>query len=99
MLEAARSVDALYQAKDMERMGRPWSLAEFISQCAPDWGELAEQVGRHQGFRHGEYDPRAAKHELGDLLWALIVIADRMDIDLREALLGTMAELQERLAE
>ena len=98
MLQAAREVDALYQAKDIERMGRPWSLAEFLSQCAPDWGELSEQVGKHQGFRSGQYSKQAAEHELGDLLWALIVIADRMDIDLKEALMDTMDELKERLA-
>ena len=39
----------------------------------------------------------AAAHELGDLLWALIIISDRMSIDLKEALISTMAELKERL--
>lgn len=97
MLRAAREVDALYQAKDTERMGRPWSLTELLSQCAADWGELAEQIGKHQGFRPGAYDHRAAAHELGDPQWALMVIADRLEIDLSEALLGTMAELQARL--
>ena len=97
MLKAAREIDALYQAKDIERIGRPWRLAEFMSQCAPDWGELAEQIGKHEGFRHGLYDQAAAAHELGDLLWALIIISDRMSIDLKEALMSTTAELEERL--
>jgi NTP pyrophosphatase (non-canonical NTP hydrolase) len=97
MLKAARRIDALYQAKDIDRIGRPWSLAEFLSQCAPDWGELAEQVGKHEGFRPGPYDQDAAAHELGDLLWALIVISDRMGIDLEEALMGTMDGLEDRL--
>lgn len=97
MIEAARQLDALYQAKDIKRMGRPWSLSEFFSQCSADWGELAEQVGRFEGFRPGSYDRHAAEHELGDLLWALMVIADRMGIDLGKAFLETASGLSSEL--
>lgn len=99
MVDAARSLDAAYQVKDIKRIGRRWSLAEFLSRCSVDWGELSEQVGMHEGFRPGSYDAQAAAHELADLLWALIVISDRLDIDLRKALFSTMRELETRLAD
>jgi NTP pyrophosphatase (non-canonical NTP hydrolase) len=97
MLAAAREIDRSYQEKDNERLGRPWSLAEFFSQCSADWGELSEEIGRFEGYRPGQYSKDRARHELGDLLWALIVLSDRLDIPLDAALLETMEELKERL--
>ena len=95
-LERARAVDKLYQDLDRERLGRIWSLPEFMAACSTDWGELVENVLKREGIRPGESDEESLKHELGDLLWALIVISDRLDIDLLESLDQTMGEIEER---
>jgi hypothetical protein len=98
ILEAARSIDCKYQALDRERLGRIWSNTEFLAACATDWGELAEAVMVNDGMRKGEADPGAIRHELSDMLWALIVLSDRLGIDLAEAFMETMEELEERFS-
>ena len=97
MLEAARSVDQRYQDLDRERLGRIWSTTEFLAACSTDWGELVEEIMKWEGIRPGEADKEAIEHELADMLWALIVLSDRLDIDLRQALLQTMQGLHKRL--
>jgi hypothetical protein len=50
-----------------------------------------------EGVRTVEDAPAALEHELADVLWSVIVIADRCGIDLEAAFVGTMDELGERL--
>ena len=52
----------------------------------------------HAGVRIVEDQRRLAlEHELADVLWSVIVIADRCGIDLETAFVRTMDELGERL--
>jgi uncharacterized protein YabN with tetrapyrrole methylase and pyrophosphatase domain len=95
-LEKARKIDNLYQDLDQKRIGRIWSLPEFLAACSTDWGELVENVLKQEGLRPGEVKDGALEHELGDLLWALIIISDRLEIDLLESFDKTMSELEER---
>lgn len=55
-----------------------------------DLGDLAKLIQAHDGKRDVEDLERALCHEMGDCLWALIVIADRLDVNLGHAL-RTMA--------
>lgn len=96
MLAAGRQVDELYQGMDRQRLGRIWTLTEFLAAVSTDWGELVEQIMKVEGVRPGEPDIQAVKHELGDMLWALIVIADRTGVDLGAAFLETMDGLVQR---
>lgn len=97
MLAAAREIDQKYQDLDKQRLGRIWSNTEFLAACATDWGELVEAIMKLDGMRPGEGDKDAVRHELADMLWALIVLADRLEIDLSESFLETMEEIHSRL--
>lgn len=96
ILAAAREIDKKYQELDKERLGRIWTNTEFLAACSTDWGELVEGVMKLEGMRPGNGDRDAVRHELADMLWALIVLSDRLDIGLASSFLETMNELKER---
>lgn len=94
ILAAAREIDNKYQEMDQERLGRIWTNTEFLAACSTDWGELVEGIMKLEGLRSGDADKDAVRHELADMLWALIVLSDRLDIDLASSFLETMSELK-----
>ena len=96
MLRSGLEVDEKYQALDRQRLGRIWSNTEFLAACSTDWGELVEAIMKLDGMRPGEADIEAVRHELADMLWALIVLSDRLGVDLAESFLETMSELKRR---
>ena len=75
-----------------------WGGVDYVAGLAGDVGALAKLVMAKDGKRRGENIDEKLKHELGDCLWSLLVIANHYDIDLDSAFAGTMDELDERLA-
>lgn len=79
--------------------GREWSTADLVSGLMTDVGDLAAAIQRVDGIR----PPRDTspidelRHELGDCLWVLLVLADRYDIALDEAFDDTMHDIHRRL--
>ena len=75
----------------------PWGVAEYMQGFMGDVGDLAKLIMAKNNYRHhGEVDQKLA-HELGDCLWSLIIIADRLGIDLEKSFLNTMEELKQRI--
>ena len=54
-------------------------------------------VQAHEGVRAVENARPALEHELADVLWSLLVIARRCDVDLEAAFARTMDELDAAL--
>jgi NTP pyrophosphatase (non-canonical NTP hydrolase) len=68
-------------------------MAGFVG----DVGDLSKLVMAKANLRHiSDVDAKIA-HELADCLWSVLVIADRLDVDLEDAFSKTMAELDGRL--
>ncbi len=79
----------------MRGSGREWSLEELTLGLVGDVGDLAKLV---QGVRGIEADVgEALAHELSDVLWSVVVIAERCGIDLEESFVRTMDELDRTL--
>ncbi len=81
-----------YAAFGARTYGRQWSLADLTLGLVGDVGDLVKLVQAHEGVRAAENAPPALEHELADVLWALLVIAKRCDVDLETALARTMDE-------
>ena len=86
-----------YESHERRTHGRPWTLEERTLGLVGDVGDLAKLIQAHEGVRIVEDAQAALEHELADVLWSVIVIADRCGIDLEAAFLRTMDELDERL--
>lgn len=98
----ARAVQVRQRLASFERStyGREWSTADLVSGLMTDVGDLASALQRVDGLRpSGATEPLdELRHELGDCLWVLLVLADRYHIDLAEAFESTMVSIETWLA-
>lgn len=99
MNRRALDVRARYEAFERERYGRPWSLEDVTLGLVGDVGDLAKLVQARRGVREIDDARDALAHELADVLWSLIVIADECDVDLATAFARTMDELEASLVQ
>lgn len=98
MTRRALDVRARYEAFERQTYGRPWSLEELTLGLIGDVGDLAKLVQAHEGVRSVEDARQALEHELADVLWSVMVIADRCGVDLATAFVKTMDDLHAAFA-
>ena len=94
----ARAVRALYAAHEKERHGRSWTTEEVFLGMLGDVGDLAKLVQGKAGVRPREDLDEALAHELADVLWCVLTLADAYDVDLEAAFVSTMDDLTEHLS-
>lgn len=94
---ARRAVDMRERIAEFERKnyGAEWTTTDLVSGLMTDVGDLAAAIQRVQGRRPvRDIAPmEELEHELGDCLWALLVLAERFDIDLDAAFDSTMVSI------
>ena len=98
MTRRALGVRDHYEAHELQTYGRPWSLQDLMLGLVGDVGDLAKLVQAHEGVREIANAQAALEHELGDVLWSVIVIADRCGVDLEIAFSRTMDAVADALA-
>lgn len=62
-------------------------------------GDLVKLVQANNGIRDIPDARIRLEHELADCLWSVCVLADAYAIDLEQAFLGTMDELEKLIAQ
>jgi NTP pyrophosphatase (non-canonical NTP hydrolase) len=62
-----------------------------------DVGDLAKLVMAESGVRHIPGAKEKLAHELADCLWSILVLADTFDVDLEQAFLQTMDDLEQHI--
>ena len=97
MTVRALEVRERYAAFEERTYGRQWSLQDLTLGLVGDVGDLVKLVQAHEGVRAVENARPALEHELADVLWSLLVIAKRCDVDLEKAFARTMDELDAAL--
>lgn len=75
---------------------KDWGLAEHMQGFVGDVGDLIKLVMAKTGYRKYEDLDKKLAHELADCLWSVIIIADEAGIDLEQAFLDTMKEIELR---
>ena len=85
MTVRALEVRERYAAFEERTYGRQWSLEDLTLGLVGDVGDLVKLVQAHEGVRAVENARPALEHELADVLWSLLVIAKRCDVDLETA--------------
>ncbi|MFM2042190.1 MAG: nucleoside triphosphate pyrophosphohydrolase [Pseudomonadota bacterium] len=82
---------ALKLQKRAARVGFDWTRSEeILDKIEEEIGELRAELTR------GDRNPAAVQDELGDLLFALVNLARRLDVDPETALRGTNAKFDRR---
>jgi len=77
---------------------QPWSVSEYVQGFMGDLGTLAKLVMAKEGFRTISDVDSKLKHELADCLWSIVVISDKLGIDLAEVFPVEMKALLARFA-
>ena len=99
LAERAAAIRRQYEDYERRRYGRSWTDEEIALGFVGDVGDLMKLVQAQNGVRDlSDVDERLA-HELADCLWSILTLADAYDIDLEQAFLRTMDDLEQHLGE
>lgn len=94
----AQEIRQKYDELNVKDGHTKWDGVDYAAGFVGDVGDLVKLVMAKDGKRRGEDIDKKLKHELGDCLWSLLVIANHYDVNLEGAFNATMSELDERLA-
>ena len=92
--QRAMQIRAGYAAFEREQHGESWSNEELALGFVGDVGDLAKLVMAVNGRRNIANAEQKLAHELADCLWSVIVLANNHGIDLEQAFLHTMDDLE-----
>jgi NTP pyrophosphatase (non-canonical NTP hydrolase) len=94
----ARRVRALYEILEERQNGQVWSLHELMLGFVNDVGTVGRLVLARDGTWEIDGDVRAQlEHKLAESMWWVIVLADRLDIDMADAFVSTMDRIEANL--
>lgn len=74
-----------------------WGRKEYAMGLVGDMGDLMKLVMAKENLRSIDGADKKLAHELADCFWSLLVLADKYGIDIEQAFLKTMDELDVRL--
>jgi len=97
VIDRAMEIRKLYEEKERQLYGSPWTSEEIALGFVGDVGDLAKLVVAEQGKRNIENSKEKLEHELSDCLWSLIVLAHAHEVDLQNSFMNTMDQLQRYL--
>lgn len=99
LLERAWAVRRQYADLEARRYGRPWTDEEVALGFVGDVGDLMKLVMAQNGVRDIPAVKSKLAHELADCLWSVLVLSQLYDIDLEQAFVQTMDEIEQRIKE
>ena len=76
---------------------RVWNPQDLMAGFVGDVGDLSKIIMAKSDLRDMDDIDKKLAHELSDCLWSVMVIAQRYNIDLEQAFLKTMDELDQRI--
>ena len=95
MIQRALEIRQQYSAYELSRYGRAWTREEIALGFAGDVGDLARLVIAQAGVRDIPDAEAKLAHELADCLWSVLVLAQMYNVDLEQAFVETMDQLEE----
>lgn len=95
--QRAREIRGRYAQVETAKYGREWTTSELALGFVGDVGDLAKLIQAIEGMRDIPDARNKVAHELADCLWSVLVLADRLGVDLGATFLETMDEVERRL--
>lgn len=74
-----------------------WGAAEYMQAFVGDVGDLAKLIMAKNNFRSIPNHDEKIAHELGDCLWAILVLAKELNVDLEQAFQNTMKTIEAKI--
>ncbi len=102
-MKPAHTIQELQQIVDrwISENGGYWDEMSLLARLTEEVGELAREVNHLHGAKKNKpsKDEGDLAGELADVLWLVICMANKAQIDLEQAFLGVMTKLQTRDAD
>ncbi len=96
--DLARRVRGLYHQLETAHEGSPWGVKDDMLGLVNDVGTVARLVMASEGRWAPEGDvPTLLQGKLAECLWWILVLADRLDVDIAEAYGTTLGGIEEHL--
>ncbi|MBI4652830.1 nucleotide pyrophosphohydrolase [Candidatus Kuenenbacteria bacterium] len=86
-----------YSKIELDKFGKEWTNTQIMQGFVGDVGDLMKLIMVKEGIREIEDVDNKIAHELADCLFSILVLAQRFNIDIEQAFIKTMNELDERL--
>lgn len=99
IIERAMEIRRLYEQKEIQLYGSPWTSEEIALGFMGDVGDLAKLISAENGKRNILNSMEKLEHELADCLWSVIVLANLHGVDLERSFMKTMERLERHLLE
>jgi NTP pyrophosphatase (non-canonical NTP hydrolase) len=99
IIDRALTIRKLYEEKEKQLYGSPWTSDEVMLGFVGDVGDLAKLVMAENGKREIENSKEKLEHELADCLWPVIVLAKMHNIELEQSFVEAMDKLENHLLE
>ena len=97
LIDEALTVRKMYEEKEKQLYGSPWTSEEITLGFVGDVGDLAKLILAENGRRNITDSKEKLEHELADCLWSIIVLSKYHDVDLETSFIKTMDELENYL--
>ena len=98
LVEKAVQIRQQYAELERRRYGRAWTRGQVLQGFVGDVGDLVKLAMACDGVRHIPNAEDKLAHELADCLWSVLVLSEMYGVDLEEAYLRTMDELEQHIA-
>lgn len=98
-IERSRKIRRRYHELEQEHHGSKWTVEEDALAFLTDAGLVGRHVMSQQGRWPKENTKAELKHKLGECIWWLTILADRMDIDVKEAMEGFLSKTENLLGQ
>lgn len=99
LLARASEIRSQYREFEHARYGRSWTDEEIALGFMGDVGDLMKLVQAKNGVRAIPDVDNKLAHELADCLWSICVLADLYQIDLEQAFVKTMDEIEQHISD
>jgi len=95
--ERSKKIRAHYHSLERKHHGSEWSVEEDALAFLTDAGLVGRLTMAQQGrWPVGESNEADLEHKIGESIWWLMVLADRMGIDSEEALDNFLTSTEKR---
>ncbi|MCB9816938.1 nucleotide pyrophosphohydrolase [Candidatus Nomurabacteria bacterium] len=99
MQQQALQISNLYDMLNKKHAQKIWNEQDVMAGFVGDVGDLSKLILAKNNLRSKDNVDEALAHELSDCLWSLLVLADKLGIDLDQAFIKTMDSLEQKLTQ
>ena len=97
--ERAKEISDLFDSQNINKNQKVWDITAVMSGFVGDVGDLSKLIMAKNNLRTKENIDDGLAHELSDCLWSILVLADKLKIDLPKSFMQTMDSIEQKISQ